>query len=1052
MHFVFGCPAYPVGVHASACFSSRKAVLQQCSPNRFVSMSRIVFTAMLMHVLSGHVEAADWPMYRADAARSGYTADTLPTKLALRWTYRAADPPEPAWPRSTRLTFDRANEPIVAGGRLFFGSSATSKLYALDTATGQEMWTFFTGGPIRFAPVAWRDHVFVVSDDGHLYALSAADGSLSWKHRGGPDGSMRLGNQRMISKWRARGGPVVLENTLYYAAGIWPSDGIFIYALDAESGKIKWVNDDSGGIYMPQPHGKAVAASGVSAHGHLVVLGEQLFVPTGRAVPAAFDRLSGEFQYFRLQENQKAGGSFSMAADQYVLNSGLLIDARTGAVHGKFGGGAICATPDALVHAQGGFVAVYHWQDVENRDRKGQAVTLRLPQRTWFVGDVHTGANVIVAGETIVSAGDGHVDLIDASTRKRIQSLPVDGVAHGLAVSNGQLFIATNQGTIHCFGRLGPAAANVVTARKSASLDFGNTEYAAAAEEIIQRCDVSRGYCLDIGCGDGALAFELAKRTQLYVCGIEADATKVAEARRKLDAAGLYGSRVVVHHADLHASGYPDYFANLIVSGRSVREGANVVPMSEVKRTQRPYGGVSCIGRPGQMNVSMRGELPGAGSWTHQYADPANRGCSDDTLIRGKLGMLWFRDVDMDLVQRHGRAPAPLFAKGRLFYVGLDELRALDAYNGHELWRYSLPGVLRPYHGDTLMGTSGTGGICCVADDSVYIRREDICLRIDVATGKKLGEFRAPAGDDGKSGPWGYIACAGGILYGSSASPDHVVTYRWQPGGDMTKTLTESTMLFAMDARTGELKWKYEAKHSIRHNAIAIDGGRVYLIDRPLALYDRVRRSDPKTRTHPYGELVALDAVSGEEIWRRTTDVYGTMLAVSTNYGVLIMGYQPGMSPNDYLDSELGARLSGIDISDGTVKWTAKEKYSSRLMVNDRTVYGETGIRESLRAWDLVTGEARTLNIKRTYACGIFSSSRTMMFFRSATLGYFDLQKNDRVKNFGGMRPGCWINTIPAGGIVLIPDASAGCGCSYLNQCWLALEPLPYERAVPCRN
>ena len=63
------------------------------------------------------------------------------------------------------------------------------------------------------------------------------------------------------------------------------------------------------------------------------------------------------------------------------------------------------------------------------------------------------------------------------------------------------------------------------------------------------------------------------------------------------------------------------------------------------------------------------------------------------------------------------------------------------------------------------------------------------------------------------------------------------------------------------------------------------------------------------------------------------------------------------------------------------------------------------------------------------------------MVFRSATLGYCEFDRPGEVENFGGIRPGCWINAIPAGGLVLVPDASAGCSCSYLNRAWLALEP-----------
>ncbi len=38
------------------------------------------------------------------------------------------------------------------------------------------------------------------------------------------------------------------------------------------------------------------------------------------------------------------------------------------------------------------------------------------------------------------------------------------------------------------------------------------------------------------------------------------------------------------------------------------------------------------------------------------------------------------------------------------------------------------------------------------------------------------------------------------------------------------------------------------------------------------------------------------------------------------------------------------------------------------------------------------------------------------------------------------MTPGCWFNAIPAGGLVLLPDGSSKCACSYPVQPWLAVE------------
>ncbi len=178
---------------------------------------------LIVFVLTGQwASAGDWPMFRADAARSGFSHDSLPASLVLRWIYRAPAP-RPAWPNSVRVTYDFAHQPILAGGTVVVGSTTDDSVTALNAADGRVRWQFFTGGPVRFAPAAWRDRVFVTSDDGYLYALALDDGRLLWKHRGGPDARMCLGNERMISRWPARGGPVVLHDTVYYAAGIWPS-------------------------------------------------------------------------------------------------------------------------------------------------------------------------------------------------------------------------------------------------------------------------------------------------------------------------------------------------------------------------------------------------------------------------------------------------------------------------------------------------------------------------------------------------------------------------------------------------------------------------------------------------------------------------------------------------------------------------------------------------------------------------------------------------------------------------------------------------------------
>ncbi len=89
---------------------------------------------ILAGVLSGR--GSDWTTWRADSARSGYTKDALPEKLALSWSWTPRHAPRSAWPRDDRMKFDRVNHVAVAGGMVFFGSSADGTVSALDAATG----------------------------------------------------------------------------------------------------------------------------------------------------------------------------------------------------------------------------------------------------------------------------------------------------------------------------------------------------------------------------------------------------------------------------------------------------------------------------------------------------------------------------------------------------------------------------------------------------------------------------------------------------------------------------------------------------------------------------------------------------------------------------------------------------------------------------------------------------------------------------------------------------------------------------------------------------
>ncbi len=1004
------------------------------SKQKSVPLTSVVFCLWSALGCFTNALAADWPTYRGDAERSGYTAESLPTKLSHAWTYRPAHAPLPAWPRDDRMMFDRANEVVVAGGLLFFGSASDCKVVALDAVTGQEKWTFFTDAPVRFAPAVWKDRVFVVSDDGFLYCLAAADGSLWQKWHGGQGEELILGNGRMVSRWPARGGPVIRDNIVYFAAGIWQSEGVSLQAIDAQSGDVLWRNDEAGRIYMPQPHGGAMANSGVSAQGYLVATADKLLLPTGRAVPAGFERRDGKFLYYHLQANGHTGGTQTVVSGTNFYNGGVAFNVATGALESKLGSGAIATMPDGLVHGGKKDLRVVKLAEKIAPDRKGAPAKSLEHQVIWSLPGVDGSASVIVAGDTIFAGGGTTVTAIDAKSHKVIWTTPVDGTPHGLAAANGRLYVSTDRGSIYCFdGDTHSAPAEITSPREQFSVD---RRVAAAADEIIRRTGVKEGFCLDLDCGDGALAVVLAQKTNLQIYALSPSAENVAALRRTLSATGLYGVRITVHQGDADSVRYGKYFADLVVSARSLVDGPLDVSAKNLPKAQRPSGGIVCTGRLGAMQLVTRGALAKAGSWTHQYSDLGNSSCSADEIVKGVLSPLWFRDVDLEMPQRHGRGHAPLFQDGRMFVEGIGALRAVDAYNGRNLWEFPLPNIQKAYSADHLSGTAVTGSNFCVAGGSVYVHDKQRCYRVDAATGRKLGEFPAPPQRDGQPGSWGYIACDGKLLFGSLANPKHQVRFAYVRS-DTSELLGESSTFFALDAQTGELRWRYDAEQSIRHNAIAIGAGRVFLIDRTLADDDKWDASDKSAKLPPVtnvkhapGRLITLDATTGKQIWKSDRDAFGTMLAFSPQHDALLMGYQ---STRFKLPSEVGGRLAVFRGSTGKPLWNKEAKYVTRPLINDRTIYAQGG------AWNLLTGEDQPFTLNRSYGCGQLAGSKHMLLFRSATLGYLDLSRGSGVENVGGIRPGCWINALPVGGLVLVPDASAGCQCSYQNRSWMAL-------------
>jgi hypothetical protein len=146
----------------------------------------LAMTILALPLWASRTFGGDWPTYRGDYRRSGVAAEPLKLPLHEAWVHKAAHPPRPAWPElpaavdvwhriqglAPTTIYDRAFHVAVAGGRVYFGSSAEDAVCCLDAATGQPRWSFLTEGPVRLALAVADGRVYAGCDDGCLYWTS----------------------------------------------------------------------------------------------------------------------------------------------------------------------------------------------------------------------------------------------------------------------------------------------------------------------------------------------------------------------------------------------------------------------------------------------------------------------------------------------------------------------------------------------------------------------------------------------------------------------------------------------------------------------------------------------------------------------------------------------------------------------------------------------------------------------------------------------------------------------------------------------------------------
>lgn len=1061
--------------------------------------------AMLMVVPAW---ASDWPMYKKDARRSAVTDEKLTFPLHLVWKYIPSQAPRPAWPnlfaypqsidfacirdaaQPVLLEFDYAPHPIVSGDTIYFGSSADDTVRAMSLTTGKERWRFTTDGPVRFAPSVANGLLYVTSDDGYLYCLKAENGSLKWKFRAAHDERMVMGNGRMISRWPCRTGALVLDGKVYLTAGMWPAGGIFIYALDATSGKVIWCNDTSNAINAPTSNKGAYAITGVVPQGYLLAALDTLIVPTGRSIPASFSCKDGSLISFvnPSYQNKSGGPVECITTDDKVLfgitperqsNPGTaLYELRTIPQINRWSSvrAIRAASDDDLYYIFGG---------VLRRLPRGRRYRVKETWRSPYADDrAHcmtlTTNAVLIGGNSTTYAYDKE------SGELTWQRDGFDGHVKSIVVANGHVLITTDKGTIYNMvsdGASGiPAEPAILSGRHKPAKPLINRSIKRHVERV-RKEKLTKGVALVTGRRTTRLAEALARETDLTVVVLLHNIQDVEKSRERLiRTTDLYGRKIAALPRSRSGNlPFADYTFNYIAAYTSSKK-----TLRELYRVLSPCGGIMHITAKDQVSLHKsltaadiprseihrdadgviveRGKLAGSFDWDSEG--------KTDKLVKWPLEMIWF---GAPYHQRAGQGSrTPLLANGRAFVTGKNHLIAVNAYNGTELWSLTMPYAYR----NLGRRKNAPGPIISwmadnmVADDDwLYLTFGDIVCKLDAATGEQkqtLGTFRNFKSYALTRKPTFTLNNYRDIpprWPKRGQPPPKRMTPSPKPAGKVTLSNTGNDLLVSLALNIPSISDKayWELFFDFRphgRRTRMYERGMFHIIVYPVrgeALPGIGPAHPPSTLTVDKGGKSARLTISWKELKKLAgNDVKDFAFGVALNHlagkpykaqsgGRIYMRWEHSIDDHAYVLNNGWARigLSGMPAerkpSLKPVTSLPEHAQTSRLPPSGKP--GGYVRPTNRRRTNPLTYDEHQLVYDRGKGCGRPIASKDLMVLRSATLAFYDLVDDSGMRYFGGIRPGCSISATPALGIVFAAEGSPNCSCNYNLKCSVALAP-----------
>ncbi len=579
-------------------------------------------------------------------------------------------------------------------------------------------------------------------------------------------------------------------------------------------------------------------------------------------------------------------------------------------------------------------------------------------------------------------------------------------------------------------------------------------EEAETAADLVRESGIQGGLVVHVGGGNGRWTAGLQVSPRYLVQGLERDAARVAEARAHLRDQGKLGPVTVIHW-DGRQLPYADNLVNLLIVG-SRKE----LPMDEIRRVLAPRG-IAYVNSGGKWVKHEKPWPEEIDEWTHFLHGPDNNAVANDTRIEPPRYLQWVAGPRWARSHDHlSSVSAAVSASGRLFSI-VDEgpivtvkapsewkLVARDAFSGVLLWKKNIApweGQLRPFRS----GPAELPRRLVAVGQRVYVTLGygKPVTALDAATGEVVRTY------EGTENTHEILAHGGNLYLVISApleeeSPTTGKILRrfslWRGAYDEYITQYMPKHVRVLNAETGEMVWIKDDSEvaNILPLTLLVSGGRLFF----------------QNPSH----LMALDAVSGRELWRAErpsiTHRYAWLTpTLVENNGIVLSADRSPSSPVDTGGKDkarvewrvsanhllTGGEIMAFSAETGKKLWAVPchEGFNSPVdvFVIDGKVWSgvlawgkQPGI---TKVYDLHTGEvvAERSPDQKTYTLGFghgrcyrHKATTKYVIHGRAGVEFVDLSA-DRILADHWVRGACQYGILPCNGLVYAPSHSCAC-------------------------